>query len=129
MVPLSKMVLMVAVFVALFAQSGMALFAGGMRHACHVYDAASEEWAGTGDACDPGCTWTALGELQGCAFLGANNDTSHATAWWKQTYTCDQGMQCRCGTSSKANAACTFLDNPNFGVSSFDSAPWALVTM
>ena len=127
---ISKIVLTVACFMVIFAQSGVALFAGGMRHACHVYDAVSDEWNDTGDACDPGCTWSALGELQGCAFLGgANHDTSHAAAWWKQTYTCEQGMQCRCSTSSEADAACTFLDNPNYGMSSFDAAPWALITM
>ena len=69
------------------------------------------------------------GEAQGCALLGSNIETSHAAAWWKQTYTCEQGMQCRCSTSSEADAACTFLDNPNYGMSSFDAAPWALITM
>ena len=28
-----------------------------------------------------------------------------------------------------ADAACSYRDNPNYGVNSFDSLPWAMITL
>ena len=48
---------------------------------------------------------------------------------WRWTYTCRPDQQCLCSESLRADAGCSYTDNPNYGATSFDSYPWAMVTL
>ena len=73
-------------------------------------------------------TWTLKGN---CSSLGpsTSQQLSYTYPGISYTYTCRPGFECRCTNSGLADAACTFLDNPNYGATSFDSYPWAMVTL
>jgi hypothetical protein len=82
--------------------------------------------------CDAGCGWEEDMSLMsgGCSSLGTH--TLQQQSWavpWRWTYTCRPDQQCLCSESLRADAGCSYLDNPNYGATSFDSYPWAMVTL
>uniref|UniRef100_A0A7S2IRG1 Ion transport domain-containing protein n=1 Tax=Haptolina brevifila TaxID=156173 RepID=A0A7S2IRG1_9EUKA len=129
----------VAVFlvftIVLFGLFGHAFFKGRLRHACWpmLDDGTPDLDAGnTGHMCDAQCTWDEQTlELEGiCKSLG--NLTKHRESQDMQgiwSFTCFPGQECRCAESGEASAACNYLDNPNYGITSFDSLPWAMVSL
>ena len=47
----------------------------------------------------------------------------------RRSFSCTAGQQCRCSQTGDDDAACHYRDNPNYGINSFDSLPWAMVTL
>ena len=113
----------------IFALFGVAFFGLQMRHSCHQW--VDDAWVSTGEMCDPACKWNMdLMVSSGCESLGHDTIGNYSFPFdWRWSYTCRPGFQCRCTESHRSSAACTFKDNPNYGATSFDSYPWAMVTL
>jgi len=115
-----------------FALIGCALFRGGLRFTCHALGADNVTWESTDETCRPWCTWddstlTLNGE---CLSLGANTygqENYHDPVHW--TYSCRAGQQCLCADNGLADPTCSIFGNPNHGITSFDSMPWAIVSL
>ena len=118
-----------------------------------------EIWESTETQCDAGCNWdeawkttstinitlndgtvagpftsplipTDLSTGKLCVSLGANTLTQESQAHsWRWSFTCRLGEQCRCAETSEALPWCSYLDNPNYGITSFDSLLWAMVSL
>ena len=120
--------LFVIIFFGLF---GHAFFQGKLRHTCHAPDGAGG-WSDTGEACDAKCEWDdETMRLTGpCLSLGnltwqmeSRGDSPHFR------YTCRPGFECRCASDGLPNPTCSYMANPNLGITSFDSIPWAMVSL
>ena len=44
-------------------------------------------------------------------------------------WTCRMGQQCLCGETGSADLSCEIMDNPFYGVNSFDNVFWAFITI
>ena len=130
-VPLRAVFLFFIIF--FFALIGIALFKGGLRYSCHT---GSDElgWESTGDICRPHCTWfEKTASLNGeCLSLGVNTlqkESFDETDRLQFTYTCRKGQQCLCSANGLPDPTCSIFGNPNHGITSFDSLPWAIVSL
>ena len=130
-VPLRAVFLFFIIF--FFALIGIALFKGGLRYSCHT---GSDElgWESTGDICRPHCTWFEKNaSLNGeCLSLGVNTlqkESFDETDRLQFTYTCRKGQQCLCSANGLPDPTCSIFGNPNHGITSFDSLPWAIVSL
>ncbi len=133
----------VAVFLiftlVLFGLFGRAFFAGKLRHACWACDAidpftgACLDPIETGNMCDPECTWDPMTvRLDGdrCNSLGnLTKQKESQEHMWRWSYSCRPGEQCLCAGSAEASPSCSYLDNPNYGITSFDSLLWAMLSL
>ena len=126
-------VLIFLVFIIiLFGLFGVSFFKGTLRHACHAYNADSGEWESTGDTCDAECEWdeSTVRLIGTCGSLGANTRQMESYKWpGRWTYSCRAGEQCRCAMTGEDTASCSFKDNPNYGITSFDSLVWAMISL
>ena len=129
-------------FLILFGLFGVSFFHGAMRHTCWAPEEGangSYTWANTGVTCDAECSWHDEGyALKGrCGSLGnGTRGLESFAAEGRWSWSCEPGQQCRCAGSGYWNyddyersAACSYTDNPNYGINSFDSLPWAMVTL
>jgi len=122
----------------LFGLFGHAFFKGKLRHSCHFcgeWDAVTGEclgWESTGNTCDAECEWDDMTvRLVGpCQSLGNRTRQMESQAHpWRWTYSCRPGEECRCNGNGEATPWCSYLDNPNHGITSFDSILWAMVSL
>merc|ERR1712054_433494 len=44
-------------------------------------------------------------------------------------YTCRAGQQCLCSSNGLPDPTCDYRANPNYGITSFDSVPWAIISL
>jgi len=118
----------IIVFFALF---GVAFFKGGLRHSCH-YQESDGSWTSIGDICNPGCEWddNTVRLVGTCSSIGAGTkqmqtygDPAH------MSYSCRPGFQCRCSSDGSDDPSCSIYGNPNFAITSFDSLPWAMISL
>ena len=125
----------VAVFLiftlVLFGLFGHAFFKGKLRHACFVPDGGGG-WEETGDMCDAECDWddmsvTLLGPCRSLGNLTRGMESQMHN--WRWSYSCRPGEECRCAGSGEDDPYCTYLDNPNHGITSFDSLLWAMLSL
>ena len=126
-------VLVFLVFIiVIFGLLGGALFKGTLRHTCHV-QGDDGSWSSTEVICNAGCEWDeATVTLVGgtCSSLGPNTkqmESAGVGATW--TYSCRAGQECRCSDTGLADPTCSYKANPNYGITSFDSLPWAMVSL
>mmetsp|Transcript_31861 Transcript_31861/g.83285 ORF Transcript_31861/g.83285 Transcript_31861/m.83285 type:complete len:1767 (+) Transcript_31861:80-5380(+) len=114
----------------LFGLFGHAFFKGKLRHSCHFWT--GDGWESTGEICDAECEWDDMTlELIGtCNSLGNMTKNMESQRHnWRWSYSCRVGHECRCSESGLADPWCSYLDNPNYGITSFDSLPWAMVSL
>ena len=125
------MLIFLCFFLIIFGLFGVSFFQGMLRHTCHSWSA-EEGWQSNGMHCDTECTWDEdTMELDGrCGSLGngTHQNTNFAIAF-RWSYSCRPGEECRCSLDGSDSPACTSLDNPNYGINSFDSLPWAMITL
>jgi len=136
-VPKMALVGMVLLFVMLvWGIIGVQLFAGSLRHACWSMDADGMPEENTGSICDPFCTYDPetqllLDEDKPCKSLGADTWQKRSvygdTGRW--AWTCETGQQCLCGEDGGDDPYCQWIDNPNYGINSFDNIISAMVTI
>jgi hypothetical protein len=132
----------------LFGLFGHAFFKGKLRHSCHDSDGAGG-WESTGEICDTECEWddmtlklivpepwlmdTGTGQTMvwgQCRSLGnVTRGMESQYHNWRWSYSCRPGQECRCSGTGTADPWCSYLDNPNYGITSFDSLPWAMVSL
>ena len=120
----------------IFGLFGMAFFSGKLRHACHEctdYDESGQclQWESTGVRCDAECQWDdEIRLIQGCGSLGNGTMQMESQARnLRWTYSCRPGERCLCDDSGEALPGCSYLANPNYGITSFDSILWAMLTL
>jgi len=114
---------------------GVQLFANSLRTQC-FYE--PEPGAGftepTGYICDPRCSdkWDSktqqLLEGKTCDSFGANT-LQERNSQYPNTWTCDVGQQCLCGETGADDPYCQWIDNPNYGINSFDNILSAMMTI
>ena len=127
-----NVLLFLAFIIVIFGLLGCALFKGSLRHSCHVLGD-DGVWTSTEQVCYAGCEWDeATVTLIGgnCSSLGGwtkQLESFGAPGLW--TYSCRAGQECRCSDSGLADPTCSYKANPNYGITSFDSLPWAMVSL
>jgi len=115
-----------------FGLLGVNLFKGSLRHTCHEWDAEEGGWASTGATCNAECEWNEQGALTlvgKCKSLGASTRTEENFDVGLWTYSCRPHQQCRCESTGVDDPTCDYKSNPNYGITSFDSMPWAMISL
>ena len=112
-----------------------AVFSGSLRHACWSMDTDGIPEENTGSICDPFCVYDPKTQMllddEKCKSLGP--DTWQKRAVYGEigrwAWTCETGQQCLCGDTGDNDPYCQWVDNPNYGINSFDNILSAMVTI
>jgi len=136
-----RVFLVLVLLVLVLAIIGVQLFQGKLRYACWVVDGPgndpnSQPVEETGYTCDPHCIlgdqWDAQTQqiVKACDSLGPSTKMERNGPWGMNSWTCaGPNQQCLCASSGANDPYCTWLDNPNYGINSFDNILSAMMTI
>ena len=137
-----NVIVVLMLVIVVFALLGCALFKGALRHTCHecsewtfntttMESVCTGEWGSTGAICNAECEWDedTVTPILPCKSLGNTTRQLESYAPGLYTYSCRAMQECRCEFDASASPGCEYRSNPNYGITSFDSMPWAMISL
>ena len=81
--------------------------------------------------CNAECEWdeNLVVPLGPCKSLGNTTRQLESYSPGLFTYSCRKMQECRCSSDASASPGCEYRSNPNYGITSFDSMPWAMISL